>query len=186
MKKIFYIILGVLPLIVFTSWVWSWFFGEDHVVIVETPTVLPVVTDPSQSAPVNTGATVATRTGGEQTVRDFLADPEVVEDVVNPGQYLLVGRFGYCLADGSCPQAGDEDRFQVVYSALDDYFFITLFQEPLGETRDAAQQFLQQKLNLTADETCSLRYTVFVPREVNEHVTGEDIGFSNCPGAVQF
>lgn len=63
-------------------------------------------------------------------------------------------------------------------------FLISLTEEPLGETRRAAQNFLKSKTNLSESELCRVNAQVFTSIDVSETYAGMDLGLSFCDGAV--
>jgi hypothetical protein len=64
-------------------------------------------------------------------------------------------------------------------------FNIALLQEPIGWSREEMEVYLAKKLGISASQLCSLKYVVSVPEDVNSAYTSMDLGFSNCPNAVQ-
>lgn len=123
--------------------------------------------------------------GSTTVVYDFTANGITVPDPVNPGSYVLAGELGYCLEDGSCPNAGSINDFSIVFSEADQAFTVTLLAEPVGATRLAAEQYLLTQLGLPKEQACALRYHIGVPYWVNESFTGRNLGFSFCPGAIK-
>ena len=67
----------------------------------------------------------------------------------------------------------------------DQSFTVALMREPLSATRRQAESDLMQKLGITTQEMCGLRYVVLVSFDVNEGYAGRNLGFSFCPGAVR-
>lgn len=116
-------------------------------------------------------------------VVDFTHNGETVEDVMNPGNYVLAGSLGYCLADGSCPEGAHENDFTVTYSDADG-FRIVLLAEPLKDVRRKAEDFLMARLGIGEEEMCKLPYYLGTPYFVNERFSSGNLGFSFCPGAV--
>lgn len=129
---------------------------------------------------------IPTIDGREIAVRHFIGNGVTIEDPANAGAYFLAGSNGVCLEDGSCPRAGTEEGFNIVYFSDDQAFVVALTEEPLGERRRAAEQYLMQMLGLREPEMCLLRYIVGTTVYVNQ-VYGSipNLGFSFCPGATQ-
>ena len=126
------------------------------------------------SVPISSGVSIATR--------DFLHDPATVADQSNRGYYYI----GYHQSTG--PQdttATANPPYVIEYIAQTHYFNIGLYQEPIGQVRRAAEQYLLNTLGISSDEACTLKYMVSVPDKVNSVYSGENLGFSFCPGAVQ-
>jgi hypothetical protein len=105
---------------------------------------------------------------------DFTKASGVITDPNVPGQYDLAGGAN---ADASTP-------YQIFYQSTDDYFGITLYHEPLGQTRRDAEQKLMNMLGITQEQMCTLSYVVAPGPGVNDSYAGENLGFSFCPGAV--
>lgn len=127
----------------------------------------------------NTPLVIQTATGDRLEVRNFIADPEIVEDEANAGLYHLGNRF----PSGNATQ-NVTPEYTVSYIRSTDYFNVGLFKEPLGESRRQAELDLMRRLGLTEAEMCSLDYMVSTPHWVNEFYAGSSLGFSFCPGSV--
>ena len=125
-----------------------------------------------------------TPSGAIVTVKDFVHNGETVSDVENPGAYVLAGSVGYCLVDGKCPSGNPTTDFSVSYNENTHFFNIILLKEPLGATRLEAEQFLANRLGITGQEVCNLKYFVGTPYWVNETYDSKNLGFSFCPGAT--
>lgn len=172
--------------------------GLAVVVILVTAFVLlrakPDVENPATTFPSGTifpssfsATSTVTITGQDNTVlevHDFIHNGETIQDVVNPGNYMLAGSLGYCLADGTCPKAADTQTFSISYDEKSASFGIVLLKEPLGETRLAAEAFLSSRLGLSRAQLCSLKYYIGTPYWVNEQFSAGNLGFSVCPEAV--
>jgi len=129
----------------------------------------------------NTGTTVPTQRmslpatdGGTITVENFLNSPDTVADAVNPGYYGL---------NYSMPTA-TSSPYLITYIASTHYFNIELLQEPLGQVRALAQQYLEQRLGISASDLCKLNYTISAPSSVSNFYGGVSLGFSSCPDAI--
>lgn len=128
--------------------------------------------------------TIAGQDNASLEVRDFIHNGETIQDVVNPGNYVLAGSLGYCLADGTCPKAADTSTFSISYDEKNASFGIVLLKEPLGETRLAAEAFLSSRLGISRAQLCSLNYYIGTPYWVNEQFSAHNLGFSLCPDAT--
>jgi hypothetical protein len=113
--------------------------------------------------------------GSTIVVDNFETDRKTVKDPTNDGYYYLSG--GSNVSTTKAP-------YQIFYDSQDQYFGITLYQEPLGQYRTQAEDELIQDLGLTQDQMCSLNYDISVGQGVNDTYLGENLGFSFCPGAV--
>lgn len=157
----------------------------------------PVPSDGSSSGFFPTGTAVGDPTEFARTrmlatidddtiaVKDFIDNGETIEDVVNPGSYVLAGDLGYCLYDGTCPTAASTTDFSISYRESTQAFTVTLLAEPLGTSRLAAEAFLSDRLGIAPRDMCRIRYYLGVPNAVNSVYTGSNLGFSFCPGATK-
>jgi hypothetical protein len=116
-------------------------------------------------------------TTGTIGAKDIMQDPDLVKDSVNAGLYHL----GYHLT----PSSTTTPPYTIGYISSTHYFNISLLQEPIGSTREAMQAYLVAHLGLSEDQMCNLDYMVSVPASTNEEFSGENLGFSFCPGAVK-
>jgi hypothetical protein len=114
-------------------------------------------------------------------VNDFLKDPETVKSTLNPGQYSLGHHFA---EDATDPKADETPPYVITYFSATTYFNVTLYQEPLGKTRETAQRYLMDHLGISQNQMCLLKYMVSVPNRVSQIYAGKDLGFSFCPGAT--
>lgn len=162
MKKI---LIAFAALIIIAVGLW-FVFGRTT----KSPTQQPPVTFPSSGQQSGTSTTAS--------AGSFLSSPGVKADPNNPGSYFV----GY--VPSSDHQIG-EFPYQITYIADTKYFTISLTQEPVGESRSKAENYLMQLLGATKDQMCSLNYSVNVPNDVNTQYAGMNLGFSFCPNAVQ-
>ncbi len=129
---------------------------------------------PSNSSNGSNQATVTSVTtfnGGKIQTKDFLNDPETRKDPINTGYYYL-GPY-----DGSLP-------YSIEYIASSQYFNISLLQQPIGPARVDAEKYLMDHLGISAQQMCTLKYSVSVPVSVDQKHAGVDLGFSFCPTAI--
>ncbi len=122
--------------------------------------------------------------GGSVTVSDFIHNGVTIPDAANNGQYLLAGNLGYCVTDTQQCQAGTATDFNIFYNSTDGSFTIALLKEPLGQVRIEAEQFLMTTLGITQDDMCRLNYYVGTTSNVNPLYSGQNLGFSFCPGTT--
>jgi hypothetical protein len=125
-----------------------------------------------------------TRTGGTVSASDFINNGVTVPDTENPGNYYLAGSVGYCLSDGTCPSGAPASDFKVVYFSKEQAFAIGLTQEPIGQARHDAEQFMLSTLGISEADLCNINYYIGTDDEVNPTYAGKNLGFSFCPGAV--
>lgn len=164
MKKLF-VVIGIVVVLLVLAFA---------IIALRSPKQPATTSQGNVTFPTASSTPISSATGNAHT---FLQDPDVKEDATNPGYYYL----------GYQPSAGQQTNppYLIEYIAETQYFGITIMQEPIGENRRAAEQYLQQKLSLTQEQMCSLKYTVGVPDSVNAQYSDVNLGFSFCPGAVR-
>ncbi len=145
----------------------------------------------SQSFSVATTSTGSSSTmlinasdGGTVLTNDFIHNGVTLPDTANSGRYLLAGNLGYCISDAQQCQAGTTTNFNIFYNSTDDSFIIALLEEPLGQVRLEAQQFLMMTLGISQNEMCRLNYRIGTTSNVNSFYGGKNLGFSFCPRAT--
>jgi hypothetical protein len=133
-------------------------------------------TEPSQSK-----TTVTTSSGDVIQTNNFLASP-ATGAYPSPGYYYL----GYHtpIPDVTDTTATSHPPYVIEYIASTQYFNISLLQEPIGEARKQAEQYLMAMLGISQAQMCQLQYMVSVPWTVNAEYSGENLGFSFCADAV--
>lgn len=150
--------------------------------VVQPPSLPGAGTNTPQGSTSATTYTVPISSGLSVATKDFLHDPATVSDPNNPGYYYL----GYHQSTGpEDTTATDAPPYVIEYIAQTHYFNIGLYQEPIGQARHDAEQYLLNTLGISQDAACALKYMVSVPDKVNSYYSGENLGFSFCPGAVQ-
>lgn len=164
-------------LIIVASIVWYIFFMPKPVtttVPTSNPT-LPVGGSVTQT-PISTSTTQQTRRmtveliqGGSMVTNDFLNNGVTIADPSNQGHYYLTGT--------------SANGYAIGYRA--GYFTIALEQEPLGQTRMAAENFLLAALGVSQNQLCSLKYYIGTDVHTNSLYAGKNLGFSFCPGATK-
>lgn len=137
----------------------------------ESPSNTPLEQEPTPS-----GGDVPTDSDApEDVVTDFRTDGITIADPNNPGMYIIAG--GDMPTETGAP-------YSIIYFEKDQQFNITLFKEPIAETRIAAEQELMARAGLSEDIMCRMKYWLAVPYSYNEFYAGRNLGFSFCPGAV--
>jgi hypothetical protein len=124
------------------------------------------------------------RNGTKAPANNFITNGTTIEDPANKGTYYLAGSSIECTTGSTCPIAGTEKDFTIVYYPNTQSFNIGLAAEPLGSVRKEAEQYLMKALGLTQDQMCNLTYYIGTTTYVNPQYGGENLGFSFCPGAV--
>ena len=151
-----------------------------------TPITFPTVSGTGESVGTSTQAimSVALNGGGTITTKDFVHNGVTIPDPSNAGWYYLAGEPGYCNPDGSCPHAAQESDFTATYDSTNQFFTISLTQEPLGDARRDAQTFMQNTLGISSENLCRLKYYIGTQNAVNETYSGRNLGFNGCAGAT--
>jgi hypothetical protein len=121
----------------------------------------------------NTNFPVKDSSGGTVSVRDFQNDP----GVSNWGDDNTL-----VLGDGLI---AEDPAFQIFYYQSDRSFSIAILQEPISDVRKVAEAQLLERLQISTADACKLIITVTVPSFVNENISGQNLGLSFCPDAVQ-
>lgn len=80
--------------------------------------------------------------------------------------------------------ASDKLPYTIGYFRADQSITVTLYEEPIGQVRIAAEKDLMERLNIGQYDMCRLKYAVYVPIRLNEIYSGTNLGFSFCPGAT--
>lgn len=159
------------------------FFNPKPVVTVDQTYVNTPVTryappdhDPNKPQPT-TKMLLQLASGKSIVVHDVVHDNTTVSDPSIPNRYFLTG--------GLDPVAQDYP-YSIYYSSVDQSFTIVLYQEPFETTRAKAEQDLLAKLGVDQPTACGLRYQVVAPGWASAQYSGQNLGFSFCPGEVQF
>jgi hypothetical protein len=116
--------------------------------------------------------------------KDFIHNGATISDTANTGRYLLAGNLEYCLSNPQQCQAAQATNFKIYYESVPQAFTIALTEEPIGQARLDAEQFMLITLGLTQQQMCSLHYYVGTTYWVNERYDDRNLGFSFCPGAT--
>ena len=123
-------------------------------------------------------------TGERIAVNNFLVNGVTFEDPANEGAYYLAGNLEYCLEDGTCPNT-NTPRFSILFFENGQNFAVSLNEEPLRESRQAAELYLMNALGISAQQMCDLSYTLGTTVSVNEtYGSITNLGFSFCEMAV--
>jgi len=123
-------------------------------------------------------------TGERIPVNNFLANGVTFADPANAGSYYLAGKLEYCLEDGTCPDT-NTPKFSILFFEQGQSFSISLNEEPLKESRLAAETYLMNALGISKQEMCSLSYLLGTTVSVNEmYGSITNLEFSFCEGAV--
>lgn len=151
-----------------------------NVLPIANPVGNPVVTAATTSVS-GIGMIVAGASGESIQTSNFINDPATAKDPINSGYYYL----GYHVNEGvPDATATDNPPYVIEYISATQYFNIALLQEPIGQVRKDAQQYLISHLGISQSQMCQLNYMVSVPWSVNQQFTGRNLGFSFCPGAT--
>ena len=160
-----------------------------------TPT--PVGTTPSNQNTGSTGVVATVPSGSTGTQQPTVSLPtadgaeiqakDIKKDTVvgkypTPGYYYI--GFHAPVSGVVDPTATENPPYLILYIEASHYFNIELLEEPIADTRVAAEQYLLQHLGITESDMCRLSYMVSVPNRINTIYAGQNLGFSFCIGAV--
>ena len=81
-------------------------------------------------------------------------------------------------------QLGSGIGYSVSYFADDNSFAIDISGKPVGQYREAASRYLLETLQITEAQACQLRIYVGVSFDTDPTMSGQNLGLSFCPGAV--
>lgn len=115
---------------------------------------------------------------GVIVANNFLNNPSVTPDDINPGNFYVGNTF---TSDSS---GGDSPSYVISYDKTGGYFNIALLKKPLGLSRSAAEEYLMSVLGIDTSSMCGLSYSVTVPGYVDEEASGIDYRFGFCPGST--
>lgn len=131
----------------------------------------------SAPAPAGERVSIINRDGATVSVKAFLPDANATStrsvDATGPSPVI--------------PLYWPEEKglFSIVYNSNNNFFGVTLLEEPIGEARLQAEAYLIRLLDIPAPDACRLNYTVGVSASLNPIYSGKNLGFSFCPGAVK-
>jgi len=148
--------------------------GGQNSTTVVTPGSGGTSTSPGQTQ--TSTISVASANGGSVQVNDFRNDPLTATTSNIPDHYFISG--------GLDPNTTGAP-YSIMYVNSDQSFTVSLWVEPIADTRHLAEQDLLQRLGISQQDACNLRYTVLVPYSVSPVYAGKNLGFSFCPGATK-
>lgn len=156
------------------------FTGKNQSVLVDTQNqtgfpVAPSVVNGSGTSTFGTPASqltmpLAVSSSTTMMAKDFIHNGVTLADPSNEGNYYLTG--------------ASTDGYAIGFRTPGEFFTIALQQEPLGQTRLAAENFLLGTLGVTQDQLCHLKYYLGTDVHTNSYYAGKNLGFSFCPGAT--
>ncbi len=114
---------------------------------------------------------IQTRGSDKIVVNDFLASSTPHQDEYI-GEYYLLN------------ESTTTPPFQIIYTAKDQFFQISIEKAPLGIVRKDAETFLLTSLGINQQTACLLKHSVGVPNWLDTHYSGKNVEFSFCPGTV--
>lgn len=147
-----------------------------------SPIGRPATSTPDRPIVVDNQATlsIGTAASGTMSVKDFLSDADTFADTLNKEHYFLGNRF----LDDAGVATTPAPTYIIEYYAQSQTFNVALLQEPIGQSREQAQQYLAKKLGISSQQLCALKYMVSVPGYVSDIYTSIDLRFSFCPNAT--
>ncbi len=116
---------------------------------------------------------VRTKEGLIKQTRDFLKDGDVKIWDETSGVYLLDEEIG----------SNGLPVYQTLYFN-DGSIVISLQDENLNFTRSQAERALSIRLGIIGDELCDLDVSVTTPSNINENLSGQNLGLSLCSNAI--
>jgi cytoskeletal protein RodZ len=188
MKKILVIVVGIVIIVGIVLAVKVLFFSTPPTTTVPNTNYFPTASSTSSTpnTPASGSATMTVATNDTATLqtKDFINNGITIEDPANKGSFFLAGNSGACKPDGTCPTAGTQTDYTIVYYPKNGSFSIGLAAEPLGQVRKEAEQYLQQTLGVSQAQMCSLKYDIGTTIYVSAQYGGKNLGFSFCPNAT--
>lgn len=134
---------------------------------------------PAGTVPVSSGT--STTTNGSNGLTLFLADGSAVS-VPN---FTTTNQPPTSSAESGYQVAGaNTGDYQILYYPQNSGILISLFSEPLGPVRLAAESALRAALRLSDSQLCGLTVDVRTTADVSDTYSGRNLGLSFCPGAT--
>ena len=75
--------------------------------------------------------------------------------------------------------------FSMVYYEMDNSYSIAVLNEPIAENREAASKYFLEVLQISEADACKLKVYIGTTYDVNQELSGQNLGLSFCPGAVK-
>ena len=192
--KTYRVIIGLAIVVLFMAAAAYWYYSSRHAAVFLPNGNAPGMNQPEYAAtstqggvtentgPSDTQRRIRTNDGSTLVASDFLKDAIVSRDPYNEGSYFI----GQHQTLGTVStQRSTQLAYEIVYDLHNDFFTIALLEEPIGEARQSAEQFLQTVLAIPPDQLCRLKYSLAVPNRVNAMYSSINLGFSFCPGATK-
>lgn len=79
----------------------------------------------------------------------------------------------------------DGTGFDIIYYDVDGNTTVLLYEEPLVEVRQRAQEYILNNFGLTRTELCLLDVFVATNKYTNVYLADQHLGFSFCPGSLE-
>jgi hypothetical protein len=102
----------------------------------------------------------------------------VVPDTYNPGYYFMGNTWTSTVNGGNL-------NYIIVFQSETNFFNVVLLKEPLKASREEAETYLKNMLQLSNAQMCALSYSLGTPQNVSDAYAGIDLKFSFCPNSVQ-
>ena len=133
--------------------------------------------------PTESGPTISVKDSAGKVIetKNFIDNPEVVKDSLNPGYYYIGYHFGDSLIESS---ATNSPPYVIGYIAKTQYFNISILKSPIMETRRLAEVYLMKQLGISKDQMCRLKHAVSAPNRVDRFYAGLNLGFSFCKNGL--
>jgi hypothetical protein len=105
--------------------------------------------------------------------------------VRNPAQSTNFTDIGSGVYTSDERQLGKEAGFSMSYFSEDGSIAIDISSQPLASYREKASRYLLQELGITEAEACELNVYVGVSYDVDQKLSGTNLGLSFCPNSVK-
>jgi len=149
----------------------------------QAPALFPSAGGVSQIRPSDMVLLVASKAGGDIAVRDFISDDTTFNDPSNPDVYFIARSSIECYPD--CGPGASQSAFNISYFKPTRSFTIAILEEPIGQSRIDAENYLMNVLGITSTQMCELDQYTSTDTQTNPAFAGIPLGFSFCPGAIK-
>lgn len=110
----------------------------------------------------NTSLQIRDARGNIVQIDNFLNNPSVKEDTLNPGHFILAGSVGYCLASEVNCDSDEVEPYSISYSTNGDFFSVLINEAPIELYKAAAERDLQGLLGIPLNQMCNLNISMSV------------------------
>lgn len=121
-------------------------------------------------------------TGGNAAVDDFTKSSTVASS--SAGFYLIAYPPVSPNENIDAAASSTPHDYEIYFLSDTGFFDILLLKEPIAETRRSAAKDLADRLGISSDALCTLKYEVNVAYFVNSFYSAKNLGFPGCQGAT--